>query len=279
MNRQQQIALPSVSDMGSLVVHGIKSFAKRHKVISGSYMFGILFLLLIGSGTKLTRDQGREYNSIMNTIDVRAEFEASDYYARTSQAYYASKGWFGCDSLCKRNKQRMNEAAGTLDEIRREGYARMSDAKSIAGIFSEVGVEEVKDSFWQYFGAGKEFAKRQSMWDALFIGMRTMSRDESMVEYALRMIMQVLINFSLGLIGALVVFIFGVWSIIKSYQPDPMTAVVFFVGSCCAAFAFVSTYLFGIYGAVAGGLYGMAKMTENNIRLEGGGRRRRVHYE
>ena len=38
-----------------------------------------------------------------------------------------------------------------------------------------------------------------------FMGMRSMSRDESMVEYMLKMLMQVLINFSMGLIMALFV--------------------------------------------------------------------------
>lgn len=38
-----------------------------------------------------------------------------------------------------------------------------------------------------------------------FMGMRSMSRDESMVEYMLKMLMQVLINFSMGLIMTLVV--------------------------------------------------------------------------
>jgi len=272
--RQQQIALPSFSDAGTLIVHGIKTFAKRHKVISGSYVFGILFLLCIGSGTKLTMQQARQYDSIMNTIDIQAEFEASDYYAKTNNAYRQTKGWFSCDSLCQRNKKRMEAAHATLEDIRQEGYARMSDAKSVAGIFSEVGVGEVKDSFWQYFSAGKKFAKRQSLWDAMFVGMRSMSRDDTMVDYALKMVMQVLINFSIGLIGALCVFIFGVWSIIKSYQADPITALVFFVGSCCAGFAFVSTYLFALFGATAGGLYGVAKVIESNARIEGGGQRR-----
>ena len=43
----------------------------------------------------------------------------------------------------------------------------MSDAKILAGLFSEVGVGEVTDSFWRYFASGKKFAKRQSMWDAM----------------------------------------------------------------------------------------------------------------
>ena len=168
MNQQnRQVALPSFADAGTLVAGGLRRFATKHKVISGSYAFGILFLLLIGSGTKLTYDQKREYNQIMNTIDIEAEFEASEYYARTSNAYRQTKGWFSCDSLCQRNKRRMDDASATLEDIRREGYARMSDAKGVAGIFSEIGVEEVKDSFWQYYHAGKRFAKKQSMWDAM----------------------------------------------------------------------------------------------------------------
>jgi len=109
-----------------------------------------------------------------------------------------------------------------------------------------------------------------------FMGMRSMSRDESMVEYMLKMLIQVLINFSLGLLMALVIFIFGLWSIIKSYQPNPLTAVAFFLSAACAAFAFVSTYLFLVYGAAAGGLYGTAKIiAANGGRIEGPGDRRR----
>ncbi len=89
MNRQnqQQIALPSVSDMGAIVARGAVNFAKRHKVISGSYIVGIFFLLLIGSGTKLSMDQTREYNRIMNTIDLEAEYTASNRLAQATQAY------------------------------------------------------------------------------------------------------------------------------------------------------------------------------------------------
>ena len=99
-----------------------------------------------------------------------------------------------------------------------------------------------------------------------------MGRDESVIEYGLQLLMQVLVNFSLGLIAALCVFIFGLWGIVKSYQPDPFTVAAFFIGAACAAFAFVSTYLFLIYGAAAGRVYGVAKVIESNARLENGRR-------
>lgn len=284
MNRyphnQQQIALPSVTDMGKLVIKGVTNFAKKNKVISTGYVFGILFLLLVGSGTKLTYDQSKQYNKIMNSIDLNAEYQASIQYANAVSAYRATKGWFSCDSLCQRNKRKMEHAGRVLEDIRQEGYARMSDAKSVAGLFSEVGVGEVKDSFWQYFTAGKSFAKRQSMWDILFMGIRKMSRDESTLEYVVKVVIQVLINFSMGLVMTLIMFVFGLWGIIRSYQPNPLVALTFFIGSICAAFAFVSTYLFAIFGAAAGGIYGIAKVVETNARIEQGQNQQRqyVHH-
>jgi hypothetical protein len=165
--RQQQIVLPDPADMGSIILHQAAGFARRNKVISGSYIFGIFVLLLAGSGTRLSMDQRRDYNALMDTIDLQAEFEASNRFAQANQAYRATKGWFSCDSMCQRNKQRMDTAKYELDLVRAEGQARMSDAKAVAGIFSEVGVGEVKDRFWSTFYSGQQFAKRQSMWDAM----------------------------------------------------------------------------------------------------------------
>ena len=106
-------------------------------------------------------------------------------------------------------------------------------------------------------------------------------RDESFVEFALKMMVQVLINFSIGLIAALFIFVFGLWSIVRSYQPNPITAVIYFVSAVCAAFAFVSSYLLMLYGTAAGTIYGAAKVAESQRRLEGGGggyRQQRVQY-
>jgi len=278
-NRQQQVQIvPDAGSLGTLVVRGATAFAKKHKVISGAYLLGLLVLILGGSGLKLSYDQQREYNRIMNTIDLDAEYKASNTYAVAYQNYYATKGWFSCDSLCQRNKDRMNRAKAQLDAVRKEGYNRMSDAKAVAGVWSEVGVAEVKDSFWEYFASGKNFAKRQSMWDAMFMGIRSMGRDETMLEYVFRVLIQVLLNFSMGLVMALFMFIVGLWSVIRAYQPDPITAVLFFIVSASAGFAFVASYLLAIYGAAASGVYGMAKIAESNLRIEGGGGRNRVNY-
>ncbi|KAL3924824.1 MAG: hypothetical protein SGILL_000809 [Bacillariaceae sp.] len=286
----RQIVLPEPGDVGQMIVRGAATFARRHKIISGSYIVGILVILLIGSGTKLNYDQRREYNQIMNTIDLQAEYDASTDFWQANEAYRATKGWFSCDGICQRNKQRMEEAKYRLERVRAEGQSRMSDAKSVAGLFSEVGVGEVQDSFWGYFTHGKQFAKRQSMWDAMFMMFRTMSRgrEESMIEFGLRVLMNVLVNFSIGLFMALVMFVIGLWSIVRSYQPNPIVAMLFFVGAACAAFSFVATYLLAIYGAAAGGVYGVLKVAESNanagrIGQRQGGQpqymRNRPHYD
>mmetsp|Transcript_13134 Transcript_13134/g.22948 ORF Transcript_13134/g.22948 Transcript_13134/m.22948 type:complete len:169 (+) Transcript_13134:403-909(+) len=133
----RQIVLPEPADVGQMIVRGATNFARRHKVITGSYILGILVILLVGSGTKLTYDQRREYNQIMNTIDLQAEYDASNDFWQANEAYRATKGWFSCDGLCQRNKRRMEEAKYRLEQIRKEGEARMSQAKSVAGLFSE----------------------------------------------------------------------------------------------------------------------------------------------
>ena len=280
-----QIArLPEPGDVGQLLVRGATTFAKRHKFITGGYVLGLLVILFIGSGTRLSLQQRQHYNHIMDTIDLQAEYDATDRYWMARNAYHTTKGWFSCDGLCQRNKRRMEDAERVLNDIRKEGEARMSDAKKIAGLTSEVGVGEMKDSFYQYLSAGKQFAKRQSMWDAMFMMFRSIGarhRDESTAEWLVRFAMNVLLNFSIGLVMAFVMFVIGLWSIIRSYQPNPIMAVVVFVAAACAAFSFVATYLLAIYGSAAGLVYGVAKLAENQARLQNGnqqGQWQRMQY-
>ncbi|KAL7571109.1 hypothetical protein ACA910_014718 [Epithemia clementina (nom. ined.)] len=273
--------------MGRLIVRGAAHFARKNKLITGTYLLGWIFLLFVGTGTKLTLTQQRTFTKIMNTIDVQAEYDATSDYWEARRLYHASRGWFWTchDAYCQRNKRRFERAEQTLKAIRAEGQARMSDAKKAAGLLSEVGVGEAKDSFWQYLYQGKEFAKRQSMWDALFIGLRQMTRgrDETWIEYGIKVLMNVLVNFTLGMIMALLFFVFSLWGIIQSYQPNPLLAVVVFVGASAAAFAYVATYLLAIYGAAAGTVYGVLKVAESTARQQqinyGGGAPPRMQYQ
>jgi hypothetical protein len=274
-NRNLQLAqLPDVNQIGSIVLTGIRTFAKRYKYVTGWYVLGLIVLCLLaitgGKGRSLTVNEEKEYNYIMNTIDLQAEYDAVDAYWDASNRYHATKGWFSCDGLCQRHKQTMKAAEIKLNAIRAEGNARMSDAKAVAGLFSDVAFTEMSESFWQYLNAGKRFAKRQTSWDVMWMMMRgiTRGRDESFMEYALKILLHILINFSMGLLSALVFFIFGLWNILRSYQPNPFVAIIVFIGAASAASSFVLTYIIGMWGAAATGLYSVAKLAENSMRAQ-----------
>jgi hypothetical protein len=271
---QQLTRLPEVHEVGSLLVQGAKQFAVRNKYITAWYLFGVLIiggLIIAGGGKPLSRAQRAEYNRILSTIDVAAEYDALDAYAAATHRYRATRGWFwSCDSVCQRYKQDMKRAEHRLMAIKAESNARMSHAKSVAGLFSDVAVDEMTDSFWQNFAAGKRFAKRQTGWDIMWMAIRGIARgrDESWGEYAIKIIMHILINFTMGLLSALLFFVLGLWNILRSYQPNPIVAVIVFLSAAAAATSFVLTYLMALFGAAAGGVYGVAKLAESAARAQ-----------
>ena len=70
------------------------------------------------------------------------------------------------------------EAKVEYTRLAAERARRLRVARSKLGIWSESGVGQVRDTFWQAFGRGKLFAQRQTLWDVLFSTMR--SRDDNM---------------------------------------------------------------------------------------------------
>lgn len=82
----------------------------------------------------------------------------------------------------------------------------------------------------------------------------------------LAVLMQVMINFTMGLAMALLFFWFGLWSLVRDYEANPLMAALMFVGAAAAAFAYVVSYLLAIYGATAGSVYGVLKVAESTQR-------------
>ncbi len=92
---------------------------------------------------------------------------------------------------------------GRYDALVAQEKSHWSDAKASLGMFSQYGVAETRELFWKRFGQGKDFAKRQTTWDALFVGLR-MGRDEGLGAYVIRLLFNMLVNFTIGLCGAVV---------------------------------------------------------------------------
>lgn len=286
--RQRQVKEVDVSNL--LVDAGIRAVKANPKISTG-YVVGILICML---GTGLVPSQ--ESEEAMDRQMLRAEQEygkslmKAEKTMRNAEAYYHnSKGWFSCNPECQRHKNAFDAASDEYWVLKRAYDSEMAEARSNVGIFSTYGVAEVRRSFWRSFAGGKEFAKRQTMWDALFIGIRTMGRDESLIEYGLRVMMNMIFNFTLGLFGALIGFIFSLWGLITSFGASLTTGAAFFALAVLAGTAFVASWLVGLYAAAAGTVYFVGKAAINNARLADAQRRahpnlryqqgRRHHYD
>jgi hypothetical protein len=77
------------------------------------------------------------------------------------------------------------------------------------------------------------------------MGLGSMGRDEGLVSFLFRLALNVLMNFTLGLLGATVAFIWYLWDVIKSYQPDPFTGICVCVCVCVCTHTHTHTHTRG----------------------------------
>ncbi len=144
----------------------------------------------------------------------------------------------------------------------------MRDAKSRVGIWSAYAIEETRAKFWEAYESGKVFATRQTFWNMLMTGLT--SRDENVVSMLLNWLFTALINFTVCLCGALFYFVFSLFSTVWSYNPDPVSATLFYTLAILGGVSVIATYLVGIYGMAASTLYVVAKAAarDSAARLE-----------
>lgn len=194
--------------------------------------------------------------------------------------YYQSKGWFfTCDATCTRYYDKYQQAQARFDQLEYEYNSQLADAKGKLGVFSEYGVAETRDLFWSKFNNGGKFAKRATTWDALFMGMSAMGRDEGMASFILRLVMRFLMNLTIGMISALIGFLWNVWAVISSFQPTPLEGLAFFGMAALVACSFLITFLVGIYATAAGTVYVVASAS-NAQRLQNDGQgRQQVNWQ
>ncbi|KAJ8598765.1 hypothetical protein CTAYLR_009871 [Chrysophaeum taylorii] len=247
----------------------VASTAKENPKITGLWGTGLL-LTLFATGFRVSQEVAATYETDMARADMSDEIRrAARRFTQLDEEYYYSRGWFSCDKQCQRLKVAVEDARRHLEFVQREEAAKMSDVKATVGIFSEFGVAETREQFWSSFAGGQSFAKRQSMWDLLFIGLSSTSRDENTISILLRWLVQLLFNFTIGLVGALIAFAWKLWSLVASYQPDPATAITFAVCALLAATSMVATYLFALYFCAASGVAAVSAAAMAQARIEG----------
>lgn len=91
----------------------------------------------------------------------------------------------------------------------------------------------------------------------------------------MRLAFAMLFNFTIGIFGAVVSFIFNLYGLLQSYRSSILSGLFFFFCASIASIAFAMTWLIGFYVAAAGTVYVGSKMAVN-MRLQDGGRNQ--HY-
>ncbi|CAM9514858.1 unnamed protein product [Ectocarpus fasciculatus] len=273
------LIVPAVS--ASAVAHVTIRFIKRHPVPSTAYVLGLI-LCLFFSGFSLTELQKEQFDQEVSQVDYAALDRAHEATLHWSQRYHESKGFlFSCNDACQKNYEEFQRANAAFQILRQHEAHIVSAAKSKVGIFSELGVRDTRDVFWERYSQGKGFAQRQTKFDAAFLGFRAMMRDESLMNYLVTMLFRVLFNFTLGVVATVVTFFWSSINVIRSYQASPLYGFIFFVGAALAALSFAVSWLLLVVVGVGGTAYATVRLAATNVRIEnsGGTQGRNIHYD
>lgn len=166
------------------------------------------------------------------------------------------------NELFARQSKKERKLAGlTTEKDMKERVARGK-----VGLWSDYGIAAVRDKFWYMVNEGTGFAKRSTWWDAFFL-MLSGRGDEGVAGFFMRLLMNFVFNFTIGMVGALVGFFWTLWGIVQSFNPDTASAVAFFCVAGLAGMSMIATLVFGLYGTVGGTVYYVAK-TAHAARLE-----------
>ena len=141
----------------------------------------------------------------------------------------------------------MQGAERNLHFLENQYKDKVANAKAHLGLMSEQGTEETRSLFWENFGWGKAIAKRSTMYDAIFGSIRAMGRNEGLFEFLFRMLLQLCINFTIGLSAALISFVWTLWSVIQTYKPDVFTALLFFTAATLGAYVLGLFWIFVVF--------------------------------
>jgi len=227
---RQDLRVLTPARITSLAVQGVARVVRQHPAKVSLNFLG-LFLLFFVQGFTPSHETYMLSDSLMPREDaVTAEREARFEVARAREAFHASRGLFwSCSTpACVANRAAFNRAEAAWIVHRDAQADAVARAKQALGLFSVEGVAETRELFWRTFSGGTAYAKRATVWDAFFVGMRSMGREEGLMSFVLEMISRFLMNLIAGIFSGIITFFFSVWTIISSYRPGWVGALAFF---------------------------------------------------
>lgn len=261
----------------ALITLGVTA-VKKNPMKVGFYLVGLL-LFIFFQGFKVSpiqREQFHEALKVMNTDQVNqaedAMLDAMFHYRRLRWNFIVYES---CSTDCQYYKNLYHEKRKIYEDLAREEQEKLSIAKSKLGILSEYGIDETRTLFQNSFQFGKRVATRQSQWDFFFYTINSISRsrDESILVYLIKILTTVLFNFTMGVIIAVIGFMYQLVGLVQSFHVTWYTGLFFFAFASLAAISYALTWLIGLYLLACGGVYVTVKLVAANMRLENGGAR------
>uniref|UniRef100_A0A0G4HXC9 Transmembrane 9 superfamily member n=1 Tax=Chromera velia CCMP2878 TaxID=1169474 RepID=A0A0G4HXC9_9ALVE len=239
------------------------------------WLFGLLFGYLF-KGFVVKPDQQIALETSLQEAAVIEDGPlalAFQEWSRRDERYRSLKGWFSCDAKCQRAKTEADRAFDEVRSLERERDSRLREGRASVGLWSTFGISEVKDNFWKALGKGNDFAKRMTMWDAMFM---MFDRDDSgAVGFLLRLLFQFLANLTLGMISTLCYFGWGLYSLASEYGASFLGGLLFWLVFMVCGSAVVATYLGLIIGGGGAVGYFVVKQVTMASLEDGRGRRGR----
>nr|CCA21709.1 conserved hypothetical protein [Albugo laibachii Nc14]CCA21866.1 conserved hypothetical protein [Albugo laibachii Nc14] len=232
------------------------------------WLLGVFFMMFAPSPKTLTTEMKKRYEQmIVEAADAPAYEKALRKYQRARFHADEAKVWFWRfrephKTIVRDREKSVSELKSKLDHLDADREKKMTKAKQFVGIWSDYGMHDVRNRFWGAYDKGKMFAQQQTFYHMIMYVLS--GRNEDILSTILNWVFVALANFTTGLIGSLFYFIFSLIGMIYSYQPDPFSAVAFFVLGILGAGSVVASYLIGVYGMVASGMYVVSKAAARN---------------
>lgn len=274
--RNQRQQLDEIST--SLVNFGITR-VRKNPIKVGMYFCGLLLCLLF-DGFQVTQVQQQNYDKIMEKIDHTEMYNKREVMANKYDEFVNRQGWFWSCSTpeCQKARAEYDIAKADFEALEAVNNENLRDAKQEIGIFSTEAVAEAREGFWMKFNQGKRFATNQSKWDLIFNGISAIGKNEKIGSFLLRILLNVLFNFTIGIVGAVFGFIVSLFWLLYDYRVGLLQGTAFFVLASTAALSFLISIIVVMYLGAAGTVYVGAKALSTQLRISAPEERRTLHH-
>jgi hypothetical protein len=243
----------------------------KGKAVISLWILGLLLMYLAPAPVTITPEMQNEYETLIRDADNLDRFGDTLGALKEAQSYvYDAQVWFWrwrpeYRTVVEERQKKVDKIQAEVNAIQAKRQQMLQDANAKVGIWSRYGLAEARERFWSAFESGKVFATRQTFWQMFF---SLFNARDNVLGIFLEWILTAMINFALGLCGALFYFVFSLGSMIWTFSPSMLSGLLFYAVALLGATSVVATYLAGVFGLGAGGVYVIGAVANRQLQLK-----------